>query len=86
MSDKVTWEDVQDAWEKLEKYTIPSTDWLWIFYAPIYYRFHRLWKKQMKVGCHGGGRIRHKQSRKARSRHFAYRFPIDSNDYFTGDV
>ena len=82
MSDKVTWEDIQDAFDKLNRWEEDS-NMLWDFYVPVWYRWKRSKARQMKAGCHGGGRVRHKHSTKARSRHFVCCYPTESNGYFT---
>lgn len=87
MSDAVTWEDIQEALDGLQSYvSIKDGEGVWVIYAPIWHRWRRTSTKQVQVGVRGGGRVRHKRSIKARSRHFVYRFPLESNSYFTGDV
>ena len=76
--------DVVKQYAELEKYASDGEgEYIWVFYRPAYLKFHRAWKKQMKVGCRGGGTRTFKRSKRARSRRFVYRWPLLlSNDYF----
>lgn len=80
--------DIVKQYAELEKYASGDDEgeYFWIFQASAYLHWHRLWKKQMKVNVRGGGRKKYYHSRKARSTHFMYRYPIESNGYFTGDI
>lgn len=77
--------DLIKQYAELEKYASGAEEgeYIWVFYRPVYLKFHRAWKKQMKVGCRGGGTRTFKRSKRARSRRFVYRWPLLlSNDYF----
>lgn len=97
MSDKATLEDIQDAWNnlpnyadlvkqyaELEKYASGDEEgeYVWIIPSPFWHTWDRMLKKMVKRKCRGAT-YRHKRSRKARSRHFVYRYSTENNGNYS---